>query len=182
MKLRLNSIGLLVYSSLFVATPAGAAKVNFDSWNILGDTEVINYHQVNISNNGLFDDDFGIGIDLDFNFSNHPAVDNFDFALETSLGLSPGALDLDTSNFEFAYEGSAIYKTINVKAGDKLNFEWNFLTNETSSSIDPFIGSLPDYSFFLVDEKIIKLADFNDVTAKMLWVIQLFMNMTVKVT
>jgi subtilisin family serine protease len=56
-----------------------------------------------------------------------------DTALETSLGLSAGTLDgMGNGN---ATQGSAIQlMPLNVKAGDVLTFDWNFLTNEGTPS------------------------------------------------
>jgi hypothetical protein len=55
-----------------------------------------------------------------------------DFSLEAFLGLAPGSLDnLGNGN---ATEGSAIRQTFLAEAGDILTFDWNFLTNEGTSS------------------------------------------------
>lgn len=53
--------------------------------------------------------------------------------LETFVGLAPGALD-NLGN-GYVAEGSAIQTdAIQVKAGDILTFDWNFLTNESADS------------------------------------------------
>lgn len=65
-----------------------------------------------------------------------------DANLETFLGLTPGKLDsLGNGN---ATEGSVVKKTIEVSAGTKLSFDWNFLTKEGTPS------SFNDFAFFSV--------------------------------
>ncbi|HAZ45207.1 MAG TPA: hypothetical protein DCZ55_12255 [Cyanobacteria bacterium UBA11371] len=60
-----------------------------------------------------------------------------DANLETFLGLTAGSLDKAGNGN--ATEGSAVKKTITVSAGDKLSFDWNFLTSEgTPSSYNDF--------------------------------------------
>lgn len=155
MKFSKKIIGLLTGSSLFVSTVSIAASLDLTTWETLGDVQIVNSNLVNLSNNSLFKDDFGIGLDEDYNFSGNRAIDNFFFDLETELGLLPGALDLDSNKFEYAYEGSALKKVVKVKAGEQLRFDWNFLSNET------FFW---DYGFLLVDNTVIELSDFNQVS------------------
>ncbi|MEL7313960.1 MAG: S8 family serine peptidase, partial [Cyanobacteria bacterium J06559_3] len=52
--------------------------------------------------------------------------------LETFLGLNPG--DLDELSSGTVTEGAAMKQTVTVSAGTELTFDWNFLTNEGSSS------------------------------------------------
>ncbi len=98
----------------------------------------------------------------DFNYSGNPTgqVGFVSPNLPEFLGINADALDMGG----FASEGSAIKRTFNVNAGDKLKFAWNFRTNETALSTDPFRGSFADYSFFLVNNQITKLADINSAT------------------
>ena len=154
MNFKLNLIGLLTGSSLLLATPTVAAHLDLTTWDVLGDVGIINAHSAYLSNNGLLNDDFDIGLDEKYNFSGKPAVDNFFFDLETRLGLWPGTLDLDPNKFEYALEGSALKKIVKVKAKEQLSFNWNFLSNETL---------FPDYGFLLVDKQVIKLADVKDI-------------------
>ena len=49
-----------------------------------------------------------------------------------------------------------------LKAGDKLSFDWNFFTNETSTLLPNFFN---DSAFLLVDNQVIKLADVADSTS-----------------
>lgn len=155
MKFSKKIIGLLTGSSLVVPTISMAANLDLTTWETLGDVQIVNSNLVNLSNNSLLHDDFGIGLDEKYNFSGNQAVDNFFFDLETELGLLPGTLDLEPTKFEYAYEGSALKKVVKVKAGEQLRFDWIFLSNET------FFG---DYGFLLVDNTVIKLSDFNQVS------------------
>lgn len=60
-----------------------------------------------------------------------------DANLETYLGLALGSLDKAGNGN--ATEGSVVKKTITVSKGDKLSFDWNFLTTEgTPSSYNDF--------------------------------------------
>ena len=158
MKLTINLIRSITGSSLLLATPSVAANLSLTPWEILGDVQIVNANLVYLSNNALVSDDFGFGLDENYNFSNNPAVDNFFSDLETGLGLLSGALDLDANKFEYAYEGSALKKIVKVQAGEQLSFKWNFLTNELSQ----LKHSFPDYGFLLVDDQLIKLASVNN--------------------
>ena len=162
MKLQIKLIGLLTGSGLFVATATVAANLDLTTWEAFGDVQVVDSNLVNLSNNALLNDDSGIGLDEDYNFSNNSAVDNYFFDLEKKLGLTSGTLGLEPNNFEYAYEGSALKTIVNVQAGDELIFNWNFFTNETA----PF--ARPDYGFFLVNDTVFKLADFKDVSAALM--------------
>ncbi|MBD2773450.1 PEP-CTERM sorting domain-containing protein [Iningainema tapete] len=76
-----------------------------------------------------------------------------DEAIESFLGLVPGSLDsLIVNN---AIEGSAIQQTFTAKAGDRLSFDWNFLTNEATPNSDGF----NDFAFVLINGEVYKLAD-----------------------
>ena len=155
MNFKINLILWLTGSSLLLANSTVAANLDLTTWEVLGDGEIINAHSAYLSNNGLLNDDFGIGSDEKYNFSGKPAVDNFFFGLETGLELGPGRLDLDPNKFEYALEGSALKKIVKVKAGEQLSFNWNFLSNETF---------FPDYGFLVVDKQVIKLADFKELS------------------
>ncbi len=163
MKTAIKIASLLTWVSLMFSNPAQALSLNFDdSWEKFGDVEVVNSNQANLSNDGLFDDDFDLGASNgDFNYSGTPAGIVGFGGLEDFLGIDVSLLDVGG----YAYEGSAIKKTINVKAGDKLKFAWNFSTNETSEAVsqetEALRGSFLDYSFFFVNGQITKLADIN---------------------
>ena len=158
MQQQIGLIGLITGGILFISTSALASSFNLNAWERFGDVEIVDSSLVNLSNNALLNDDFGIGLDSIYNFSSNPAVDNYFFDLEKQLGLPPRSLDLDSNNFEYAYEGSGLKSVIEVKTGAELNFDWNFLTNERP----PF--ARPDYGFFFVNQTVYKLADFNDIS------------------
>ncbi|MEM6402758.1 MAG: PEP-CTERM sorting domain-containing protein [Cyanobacteria bacterium P01_D01_bin.116] len=54
--------------------------------------------------------------------------------------------------FNAAIEGSAITTNLNARQGDRLIFDWNFLTNDT----------FDDYAFFVANGVITRLADVNN--------------------
>ncbi|MEQ9370686.1 MAG: S8 family serine peptidase [Coleofasciculus chthonoplastes F3-SA18-01] len=78
-----------------------------------------------------------------------------DSNLETFLGLNPG--DLDNLGNGDAIEGSALQLTpINVKAGDIVSFDWNFITNEQTPS------NYNDFGFISISSTLLsELADTN---------------------
>ena len=163
-KTSLKILKALTWGSLLLSSPAYAFNVDFDSsWEAFGDVEVANPSTVRLSTDGLFDDDADIGANNgDFNYSGTPAapVGFVSPDLSEFLGVSTSALDVGG----FAYEGSAIKKTIVVNAGEVLNFTWDFNTNETLLATDPWRGSFLDYTFFSVNNQIIKLADVSNAT------------------
>jgi len=62
-------------------------------------------------------------------------------ALASALNLSPGTISALGAN---AFRGSAVSQVLtNVNVGDVLTFSWNFLTNETTPSLNS-----NDFSFF----------------------------------
>lgn len=93
------------------------------------------------------DDDFPAAVGT-FNFSGkEPSPVGFSFdpqqeLLEDFLGLPLGSLDPDFNNFVVAIEGSAIKQTITVEAGEQLQFDWNFLSNDNLRFSD-----FGDYAF-----------------------------------
>ncbi|AFY54223.1 hypothetical protein Riv7116_1674 [Rivularia sp. PCC 7116] len=160
MKTNIKLISILTWASLIFSTPAKAFDSDFNSpsWEKSGDVSVVNPNQVNLSTDGLFYDDFDLGADNgDFNFSGNPAAMVGFGGLEDFLDIDASVLDVGG----YAYEGSAIKQTINVKTGDVLTFEWNFGTNETSLAADPWRGSFIDYTFFSINGQLTKVADIN---------------------
>jgi hypothetical protein len=167
MKNSIKVLNVLTWASLILSSPAQAFSLNFDnSWEKFGDVEVVNPSKANLSTDGLVFDDTDLGANNgDFNYSGNPAA-SVGFVspnLAEFLGINASKLDVGG----YAYEGSAIKKTINVNAGDVLKFAWNFQTNETALATDPWRGSFIDYSFFLVDGQLNKLADINNANAKL---------------
>jgi hypothetical protein len=75
--------------------------------------------------------------------------------LNSALGLSAGALDGlkqagDTGSVAF---GSAIQQSFTANAGQKLQFNWNFLSDETSNPA----GN--DFAFLLLDGNLTRIAN-----------------------
>lgn len=68
-------------------------------------------------------------------------------ALEAAFGVAPGALDPDPL-LANATEGSGVARTLSVNAGDRLRFDWQFLTLDTAGQ---------DYSFAVIDGTVIRL-------------------------
>ncbi|BAZ50328.1 hypothetical protein NIES4103_29440 [Nostoc sp. NIES-4103] len=168
MKNIIKVANLLTWGGLIISSPAQAADLDFNNgtspWSAFGDVYVAKPKEVLLSTDAILDDDIQLGaISGQFNFSGQPAgeVGFVSPNLAEFLGIDASLLDING----FAYEGSAIKRTIDVKAGDSLIFQRNFLTNENSALVSgSFRGSLNDYSFFLVNDEIKKLADINDAT------------------
>jgi hypothetical protein len=74
--------------------------------------------------------------------------------LESFLGLEAGTLD-GLGNGD-ATEGSGLFQTISVEAGETLTFDWNYLTGETTASI------YNDFAFVTINGQAIALADTLD--------------------
>ncbi|MEM6755507.1 MAG: PEP-CTERM sorting domain-containing protein [Cyanobacteria bacterium P01_C01_bin.38] len=143
--------GLFASTSLVFANPAQAVSVNFGSWTRVGDVDAIG-SQANISTaSSTAQDDFPQPVGT-FNYSgNNPVAAGG--AIETAVGLSAGALDNPPNSFSgAAFEGSAITNNLNVRKGDRLIFDWNFLTNDT----------FDDYAFFTANGVVTKLANVNN--------------------
>lgn len=145
-------LSLASFGSLaMTATESHAVQVDFSSWQKFGDVTTPGTGQTSLSTNALQDDDFPQP-DANFNFSGTPAGQARPFtSLQNFLGVAPTALDVGGA----AFEGSAIKNTFNAEAGDVFRFNYNFLTNETSTS-------KLDYAFFLVNSTVTKLADFTN--------------------
>ncbi|OYW33551.1 MAG: hypothetical protein B7Z51_01140 [Methyloversatilis sp. 12-65-5] len=101
-----------------------------------------------------FEDDFPLPAGA-FNLSGVAAVET-GFALETAIGAQPGAFDRGD---DFAYEGSAIGRTVNVNVGDTLRFDWLLATNEVGAE------ARPDFAFLSVDGDITRIASVTDATS-----------------
>ena len=149
------AITLTLYTCLTLGLTNSVKAVSLDltTWDTLGDVSVVSNNQVLLSNDADLDDDLELGVASGtFNFSGTPAVDNLFKDLEFFLGLNPG----DLSGVE---EGSVIQTKLSVKAGDKLSFDWNFMTNETSELLPT---SYNDHAFMIVNSQVIKLANVAD--------------------
>ena len=161
MKNHQNGITLTLYSCLILGltNPVKAASLNLTNWETLGDVNLVSNNQVLLSNDADNDDDYELGAASGtFNFSGTPAEYNLFSDLEFFLSLNPG----DLSESGEVFEGSAIQTQLTVKAGDKLSFDWNFLTNETSELLPTTYN---DSAFMIVNSQVIKLADVADSTS-----------------
>ncbi|NJL78238.1 MAG: PEP-CTERM sorting domain-containing protein [Richelia sp. RM2_1_2] len=141
----------LASTSLVFANPAQAVSIDLGSWTRVGDVDATG-NQANISTASFTaQDDFPQGAGA-FNYSgNNPVAAGG--AIETAVGLNPGGLDNPAAPFfGAAFEGSAITTNLNVRQGDRLSFDWNFLTNDT----------LDDYAFFVANGVITTLANVSD--------------------
>jgi hypothetical protein len=144
--------------SLAVAYPVQAAKLDLGSWSSFGDV-VSTSSQARLTNavnpaTGFGDDDF-IGIEpINRNISGRNPLYLPTEPLEPYLTLSQGALGLD------AKEGSAIQTVLNVMAGDKFSFDWNFTTFD-SLNIDRAFVAINNVVNKLVDNKASTLTGSN---------------------
>ena len=145
--------------TLALTSPSNAINLNLTNWETLGDVNLVDNNQVLLSNDADLDDDYQLGAASGtFNFSGTPAEYNLFNDLEFFLSLNPG----DLSESGEVFEGSAIQTQLTVKAGDKLSFDWNFLTNETSELLPTTYN---DSAFMIVNSQVIKLADVADSTS-----------------
>ncbi|MDJ0661294.1 MAG: hypothetical protein QNJ42_17660 [Crocosphaera sp.] len=136
-----------------------AANLDLREWEQFGDVLIdATGDKADLSTNGLFGDDAELGRnDEDFNFSGNPAGFVGFGGLEEFLGVDVQQLDVEG----FAYEGSAIKTDLIVNPGDILRLEWQFFTNETSSSLEEGLHPFRDYAFLLADGEIRKFADYE---------------------
>jgi hypothetical protein len=152
-------IGAAIASILFgPGIPVKAAELDFSTgWTTEGDVQIESPTQVNLSTDGLADDDSDLGVgNGEFNFSGIPAALVGFGGLEDFLGIEASQLDLGG----FAYEGSAIKTILTVSDRSQLSFDYNFLTNETSDVLQQ--GPFNDYGFVLIGQEVKKLADYRD--------------------
>ena len=161
--------------SLLNAHSSQAAIINgdfedgFEGYSTTGDT---------IVNTDSFESNFGQGAtavitntpgaEVDFTFSGNPAVETAN--LEMFLGLTLGSLNAIATNT--VSEGSAIKQTFYGNANDILSFDFQFLTDEdTSSDFNNPQLRFNDFSFYTLQfgnspSSVFQLADtfsnFND--------------------
>lgn len=117
-------------SSANAAIINGNFNAGLNNWDASGDASVFSGQALLTTASSVNEDDFPT-TGTPFNFSGDDVVDIAN--LETFLGVDPFALDPTNSLFG-AFEGSAIKQTFTANAGDSIDFDWNFLTNEDSSS------------------------------------------------
>ncbi len=137
-----------------------AGNLDLREWEQFGDVLIENAGQKATLSTSFFGDDSDVGAhDLEFNQSGQLAEIVGFGGLEDYLGIPVELLDVEG----WAFEGSAIKTELTVNTGDKLSFNWQFFTNETSTEIEEELRPFKDYAFVLIDEKIIKLADYQKV-------------------
>ncbi len=73
-------------------------------------------------------------------------------SLESFLGLSAGTLN-GLANPDSAIEGSGFKQTFHANAGERLSFDWDFATGETTDPINN------DFGFYTLNGVAFKLAD-----------------------
>lgn len=135
------------------------AQANDITWSSLGDVNLVDSQTFQLSTDGGLDDDIDLGVlSGTFNFSGSPAQDNSFGELEAFLELDDGALDIGGE----AFEGSVIKTLIDVQSGDKLSFDWQFVTNETADELSGGRGLLNDYAFIVLDDQVTTLADVSN--------------------
>ena len=118
---------LLSLSVLSLVNPAQAAVLNggfetnnFSGWSTLGSTSIQTAAFGSSPTAGTYQ-----ALLETVSSSNYAALEQF-------LGLTVGSLD--GLGYGETFGGSAIKQTFTANAGDTLSFDWNFLTNEDSSS------------------------------------------------
>jgi hypothetical protein len=79
-------------------------------------------------------------------------------SLTSALGLPDTILD-DEANAHFAYEGSALFNTVSVQAGDTLSFDWRLFGQVNTNAIP-----VPDAAWLILDHTAIKLADVDSLS------------------
>lgn len=139
----INQPGELTLIGLQPVSPA------FDGWSPAGDVTALDDHTLLLTTAYDASDDVGASA----------VVGTGAFAaqvtrgVEEYTGLRIGDLDVTVDGLlQQAMEGSAITRTLWVRAGDTLSFRWQLLSNE-----DPLTG-LPDLAFATIGGQLIELA------------------------
>ncbi|NEP52138.1 MAG: hypothetical protein F6K65_26410, partial [Moorea sp. SIO3C2] len=155
-----GTVSLVSAATLLSANPA-LAIVNgsfetgdFTEWETIGDTSI----QTAAFESGPTDGEFQALLSTGVFNTVSVTVPVSD--IETFLGLTAGSLATipNLPNVDTPTDGSAIQQTFTAQAGDVLTFDWNFITNEfTSSTTDIF----NDFSFVSISKMVDGLADIN---------------------
>ncbi len=141
------------------ATPTMAGPINpsfetgnFSGWSTFGQTSVVTNAAFNVTPT---DGHFEALLTTGGNAGSTAGLESF-------LGLSAGALN--TLVGASTFQGSAIKQTFSATPGEKISFNWNFLTNECPTfCTNPPNNFFRDTSFAIVSVLYSKLADTNDV-------------------
>ena len=160
-RIRIGTFTILLPVLLFLpASLSQAAIINagfetgdFTGWSTIGLTSVLTKDFGIAPVEGTFQGFLSTGVGA------VPAT-----SLESFLGLPAGSLqpiqDVPNLVAGTATEGSAIKQTFSVNPGDRIQFAWNFLTNEATL---PFSGpsAYNDTSFAVINFSYTELADTN---------------------
>ncbi|NEP11656.1 MAG: S8 family serine peptidase, partial [Symploca sp. SIO2C1] len=134
-------------NQLLATLNAGFELGDFSGWNLIGDTSIETAAVSSNPTEGTYQALVTTG--------NNSVSDA---ELEDFLGINSG--DLDALGNGDAIAGSAIqFTSITVAAGDELSFDWNFLTNENTSSIYNDFGFVSITSGDLTSGDLLELAD-----------------------
>ncbi|HEX5355259.1 MAG TPA: hypothetical protein VFW93_03515 [Aquabacterium sp.] len=90
------------------------------------------------------------------NLSGNNPLDNA--SLTGVIGV-PGGLFDDVVNAHVSYEGSALFNTVNVQAGDTLSFDWRLFAQVNTGPMP-----VPDAAWLILDNSAIKLADVDSLS------------------
>ncbi len=132
----MNTTTTKTLAALLLAA-AGAAQAQVGPWTPLGDV-LVQGGSLTLSTAFNADDD------APFNLSGTPAA--FIQDLENASAVQAYALDLLDQP---AYEGSLVQQSLAVQAGDTLQFNWAWATQETL---------FEDHAFFVVDGSVFTIA------------------------
>ncbi len=163
------SLGLLAAASLLAASTASAAQAaSLTSWLSIGDVSQASAlanpqagstaPSVNLGSQAYLLGTASLGFEDDaplpagaLNQSGNNVVDSN--ALTSALSLPGAALDNDAAGL-YAMEGSALFNTFTVHAGDTLSFDWRLLA-QASAGGEP----VPDTAWLVLGSSVIKLMD-----------------------
>ena len=79
-------------------------------------------------------------------------------ALTSTLGLAATAFDNETA-FNYAYEGSALFSTLVVQAGDTLSFDWRLLGQISTGPV-----AVPDAAWLTLGADVVELGDISSLS------------------
>jgi predicted heme/steroid binding protein len=149
--LRSASLFLALAAPAFAQFANGSFASDLGDWNVSGD--------VAVRDGAAFLTTAALagGDDLSgsYNFSGNEVTASFP-DLESLLGLGAGALDPAPLNFVYASEGSALFQSVSVQAGDVLGFDWTFLSNDDGGA---------DYAFLVIDGAVFDLSTGSSLTS-----------------
>ncbi len=130
----------LLSSSLQAQISNGDFSVNLNGWTLSGD--------VGFRSGGAFLTTADIGETPNKNFFGTNTTGSFGpSGLEGFSSLADGALDPDSANNIFAFEGSALKQSGTITAGSTVSFQWRFYTDDLTNEI-----TTADYAYVVIDD------------------------------